>query len=142
MLGARGSLADEGPPETTTIRLGRLRSLCLAPEYAAEELLRAEGFSEIIYVPAGAGVGASKKIADGEVDFSLNFAAPLIIAMAAGEPITVVAGVHPGCFELFAREPIRSIADLKGKSVGVPGLDTGLYVFVTSHAYLCGARSQ
>lgn len=132
VLGAGRSLADEAPPETTTIRLGKLPSLCLAPEYAAEELLRAEGFSDVRYVPAGAGLGASKKIASGEVDFSLNFAAPLVIPMAAGEPITVVAGVHPGCFELFAHEPIRSITDLKGKSVGVPGLRTGPHVFIAS----------
>jgi len=132
VLGGRPLLAAEGPPETTTIRLGRLRSLCLAPEYAAEELLRAEGFTDVRYVPVGAGVGASQHIADGEVDFSLNFAAPLVIPIAAGEPITVVGGVHPGCFELFAREGIRSITDLKGKSVGVPGLETGLYVFVAS----------
>ena len=39
------------------------------------------------------------------------------VAMDAGEPITVLAGVHVGCFELFAREGIRSITDLKGKSV-------------------------
>jgi len=132
VLGACPSLAAEGPPETATIRLGRLRSLCLAPEYAAEELLRAEGFTDIRYVPAGAGIPASQKIARGEVDFSLNFAAPLVVSMAAGEPLTVVAGVHPGCFELFAHEPIRSITDLKGKSVGVPGLQTGLYIFVAS----------
>ena len=42
-------------------------------------------------------------IARGEVDFSMNFAAPLLIPMDAGEPITVLAGVHPGCFELFAQ---------------------------------------
>jgi NitT/TauT family transport system substrate-binding protein len=132
VLGTRGSLADEGPPETTTIRLGRLRSLCLAPEYAAEELLRAEGFADIRYVAVGAGIPASKAIARGEVDLSLNFAAPLVIPMAAGEPLTVVAGVHPGCFELFANERIRGITDLKGKSVGVPGLGTGPHVFVSS----------
>lgn len=106
VLGARTSLADEGPPEVTTIRLGRLRSLCLAPEYAAEALLRAEGFTDVRYVPAGAGIPAAKKIASGEVDFSLNFAVPLVITMAAGELLTVVAGVRPGCFELFAHEPI------------------------------------
>jgi NitT/TauT family transport system substrate-binding protein len=132
ILGARESLAVEGPPETTTIRLGRLRSLCLAPEYAAEELLRAEGFTDISYVPAGAGIPASEKIARGEVDFSLNLAAPLVVSMAAGAPIKVLAGVHPGCFELFAHEGIRSVTDLQGKSVGVPGLETGLYIFVAS----------
>jgi NitT/TauT family transport system substrate-binding protein len=132
ILASGRPLADEGPPETTTIRLGKLRSLCLAPQYAAEELLRAEGFTDVRYVPAGAGIPTSQKIASGEVDFSLNFAAPLVIPMAAGEPITVVAGVHPGCFELFAHEPIRSIMDLKGKSVGVPGLRTGPHVFIAS----------
>ena len=35
------------------------------------------------------------------------------------EPITVLGGVHVGCYELFAKEGIRSIGDLKGKSVGV-----------------------
>jgi NitT/TauT family transport system substrate-binding protein len=36
-----------------------------------------------------------------------------------GEPVTALAGVHSGCYELFAHEPIRTISDLKGKSVGV-----------------------
>src|SRR5262249_15743210 len=31
----------------------------------------------------------------------------------------VLGGTHIGCFELFAREGIRSAADLKGKSVGL-----------------------
>src|SRR5918996_401029 len=132
VLGACPSLAGDGPPETTTIRLGRLGSLCLAPEYAAEELLRAEGFTDVRYVAAGAGIPASRTIARGEVDLSLNFAAPLVIPMAAGEPITVVAGVHPGCFELFANQSIRGIMDLKGKSVGVPSLGSGPHVFVSS----------
>jgi NitT/TauT family transport system substrate-binding protein len=132
ILGARATLADQAPPETTTIRLGRLPNLCLAPQYAAEELLRAEGFTDIRYVAAGAGISASQKIASGEVDFSLNFAAPLVIPIAAGDPITVLAGVHSGCFELFANERIRRITDLKGKTVGVPSLGSGPHVFVAS----------
>ena len=38
----------------------------------------------------------------------------------AGQPITALAGVHVGCYELFAHEPIRAISDLKGKKVGIP----------------------
>jgi NitT/TauT family transport system substrate-binding protein len=142
VFGARTTLADEGPPETSTIRLGRIGSLCLAPEYAAEELLRAEGFSDVRYVDVGPGIATSKAIVRGEVDLSLNFAAPLVIPMAAGEPITVVAGVHPGCFELFANERIRGITDLKGKSVGVPGLGTGPHVFVSSMLAYVGLDSN
>ena len=34
-------------------------------------------------------------------------------------PITALGGLHSGCFELFAHEPIRTISDLKGKKVGI-----------------------
>jgi NitT/TauT family transport system substrate-binding protein len=40
-------LAAEGPPETTTIRLEKLPNTCYARQYIAEELLRAEGFTDI-----------------------------------------------------------------------------------------------
>ena len=46
------TLATEGPLETTTVRLVNDRSICIAPEYVAEELLRAEGFTDIRYVEA------------------------------------------------------------------------------------------
>ena len=51
VLGARASLADEGPPETTTLRLPRDPNICVAPVYIADDLLRAEGFTDIRYVP-------------------------------------------------------------------------------------------
>ena len=51
VLGARAALAEEGPPEVTTIRLRRDPSICVAPWYIAEDLLRAEGFTDIRYVP-------------------------------------------------------------------------------------------
>src|SRR5690606_8896374 len=131
-FGSGSPFAAEEPPETTTIRLGKLGSLCLAPQYTAEELLRAEGFTDVHYVTVVPGIGASQKIADGQVDFSLNFAAPLVIPIASGDPITIVAGVHAGCFELFAHAGIRRITDLQGKSIGVPTLGSGPHVFVSS----------
>ena len=41
----RGGLAAaaEPPPETTRVRLGAVPSICLSPQYVAEELLRGEG---------------------------------------------------------------------------------------------------
>ena len=77
-------------------------------------------------------------IARGEIDFSLHFAAPLVIPIDAGEPITVLAGVHPGCFELFGNEHIRSITDLKGKRVGVQALGSSPHVFLASMAAYVG----
>jgi hypothetical protein len=42
VLGTRLSLADEGPPETTTLRLPFNSNICNAPAYVADDLLRAE----------------------------------------------------------------------------------------------------
>jgi NitT/TauT family transport system substrate-binding protein len=116
VLGGRRSLADEGPPETTTIRLARDPSICLAPGYIADDLLRAEGFSDLRYVP-NLPIDA---VARGEIDFGFKTAAWVASHVDAGDPITALAGIHPGCYELFAREPIQTISDLKGRNVGIP----------------------
>jgi NitT/TauT family transport system substrate-binding protein len=126
--------AGEAPLETTSVRLAKIPGICIAPQYVAEELLLQEGFADVRYVASSAGVGQSEAIANGSVDFSLNFAAPLIIPIDAGAPITVVAGVHVGCFELFAHEGINRITDLKGRSVGVQGLGSSPHVFLAAMA--------
>jgi NitT/TauT family transport system substrate-binding protein len=113
LLGARGPLADEGPPETTTLRLQRGFTICLAPGQIAEELLRAEGFTDISYVDA-------ETVARGEADFAFQTAAWVVSRLDTGEPLTALAGVHSGCYELFAHEPIRAISDLNGRRVGIP----------------------
>jgi NitT/TauT family transport system substrate-binding protein len=50
VLGVRTSLADEGPPETTTIRLKKQTAICFAPLYVVETFLGAEGFNDVQYV--------------------------------------------------------------------------------------------
>lgn len=50
--------AAEALPETTKLRLLHTPAACLAPQYIAEELLLADGFSEIQYVPYEAPAGA------------------------------------------------------------------------------------
>jgi NitT/TauT family transport system substrate-binding protein len=67
LVGAPKPLHAEPPPETTTIRLGRPPGICMAPQYAAEELLHAEGFAEIIYVKTAAASDNSAKIASGKL---------------------------------------------------------------------------
>ena len=98
-----------------------------------------EGFTDVRYVVSDAGIGQSRAIARGEIDFSLNFAAPLVIPIDAGDAISIIAGVHVGCFELFGNERIRSIADLKGKTVGVQDLGASPHVFLCGHGRPCGA---
>lgn len=135
---ARAAAADEGPPETTTIRLPMIPGICIAPGYMAEEFLRAEGFREIRYVPVDGGANNARMVADGELDVMINFVAAALPLIDAGRPVTLLAGVHPGCFELFANERVRHVTDLKGRTVGVPSLGSSPHLFLASIAAYVG----
>lgn len=143
LLGAREVLADEPPPEVTTIRLRRDPAICVAPLYVAEDLLRAEGFIEIRYVPAVAGVPLTEMLGRGEIDFVAGFtAAGAVYRLDRGAQMTVLAGLHAGCFELFAHEPIRTISDLKGKKVGIDVLGSAKHVYLAIMAAQVGLDPQ
>jgi NitT/TauT family transport system substrate-binding protein len=128
----------EPPPETTRLRLPRTPSICVAPQYLAEELLRGEGFTSIEWVSGGptgsqnVGVIGARRMGAGEIDVQMNFAGPLVVSLDAGIPIVVLAGVHVGCFELIATGGIRTVGDLKGKAVAVVGVtpESPQYVFL------------
>src|ERR1051326_9589471 len=118
LLSVRPSLAADRPPETTAGRLTKLAAVCLAPQYVAEEFLRAEGFTEINYVDTDAAhIGLA--IGRGEVDFSTANPVDFLQAIDTGASIVVLGGVHVGCYELFVRDGIHSITELKGKTVGL-----------------------
>jgi NitT/TauT family transport system substrate-binding protein len=128
-LGAPQVWAAEEVIETTTVRIGRDPGICAAPKYIAEELLRAEGFTDVRYVEKPA--TATEPLAQGKVDFDTNYASNFVRAIDAGEPITLLAGVMVGCFELFGKESIRSVIDLKGKTVGIQGLGSNPHALLT-----------
>lgn len=134
MAGIAGPAAAEPPPETRSIRLAKIPGVCLAPQYIADALLRAEGFTDIRFVETEAGIPNAKRMGQGEIDFSLNFAAPLIVAIDAGYAIKVLAGIHVGCFELFGNDRIRAITDLWGKSVAIRSLGASPHVFLSAIA--------
>jgi NitT/TauT family transport system substrate-binding protein len=129
LLPAPRALAAEGALETTTVRLAKTSSICIAPQYVADELLRAEGFTDIRYVATG--ISAPEAIARGEIDFGMNFAPVLVTALDRGLPVTALGPVHVGCFEVFGKEGIHSILDLKGKSVGVEALGFPTHLFLS-----------
>jgi NitT/TauT family transport system substrate-binding protein len=129
LVRAPRALAAEGVLETTTVRLPKISSICIAPLYVAEELLRAEGFTDIRYVPTG--INTPEGISRGEIDFGSNFAPVLIAALDRGMPITALGPVHIGCFEVFGNEGIHSILELKGKSVGVEALGSPTHLFLS-----------
>jgi hypothetical protein len=63
---------------------------------------RAEGFTDVRYVRLAPGSNTPEGIANGDVDFGINFASVLVTGLDRGVEMTVLGGVHVGCFELFA----------------------------------------
>src|SRR6516225_6545332 len=103
-------VAAEPPPETTRIRLLQFTSSCQAPLYLSEELLRAEGFTDVQWVEATLDF-VSQHLEAGTVDFGLNFVGPNLIGLDSGAPAVILAGGHVGCFELVATDRVHSIRD-------------------------------
>jgi NitT/TauT family transport system substrate-binding protein len=138
VLGARSSLADEGPPEVTTIRLPRTPIICNAPGYIADDLLRAEGFKDVRHVSASGGLPNVQMVARGDIDFGISFAASVVFHLDSGVPVTALAGVHSGCYELFTHGPIQTIGDLKGRRVGIQSLSSSAHLYLAIMAAQVG----
>jgi NitT/TauT family transport system substrate-binding protein len=134
LVGPQRAFAAERALETTTVRIANLPGICSAPQYVAEELLRAEGFADVRYVRLAPGSNAPEGIARGEVDFGLNFASVLVSGLDRGVEMTVLGGVHVGCFELFVNEGIRTLTELKGKKVGITWLGSPGHLFLAAMA--------
>ena len=82
--GPRRSAANP-PLETTRVRLAQPGGICQAPKWLAEELLRAEGFTDVQYTHGSSDVwrmsNRLKALGAGETDFDLPFAPDLIVAI-------------------------------------------------------------
>jgi NitT/TauT family transport system substrate-binding protein len=119
LLGAPPVAAEE-PLETTSLRLIKSSSICAAPQYVAEELLRAEGFTDIRFI-AGKSSEVIDAVARNRTDFNMHYGSGWVSAIDDGAPVTILAGVHVGCFALFVQNGIDRVVDLKGKSIAFSG---------------------
>jgi NitT/TauT family transport system substrate-binding protein len=158
LVGVRpGRVLAEPPPETTKLRLVKeAGSICIAPQYAAEELLKAEGFTDVEYLklPSDTGKAADAAgamwsdggrvdpLAAGIADMHTLMVSRIVAQIDADAPISVVTGIHSGCFELFGTDRIRSVKDLKGKAVAVPGLGSSHHLYVASIASYVGIDAR
>ena len=62
LVGPQRAFAAERALETTTVRVASTPGICSAPQYVAEELLRAEGFADVRYVRLAPGSNAPEGI--------------------------------------------------------------------------------
>ena len=96
LLRAPRTLAAEGPPETSSVRLPKEQSICVAPQDVLDDLLRAEGFTDIRHVALAPETFVPDAIAQGMLDFGMNFATVQIAGIDRGVEMKVLAGVHVG----------------------------------------------
>jgi NitT/TauT family transport system substrate-binding protein len=136
ILGVSPKPADaEPPPEMTRLRLARYDDhACLAPQWVAEELLRAEGFTDIEYTMTVNPVG---DLIAGKLDFAAFEIMGLLLSLEAAPPVVVIAGIHAGCYELFGTSRVRSLLDLKNRTIAV-GAYGGSQALVTAMAAYVG----
>jgi NitT/TauT family transport system substrate-binding protein len=141
---ALGATLAEGPTaraeeqlETTALRFMKSPSICLAPQDIADELLRSEGFTDIRYLPVPLG-SMQEALASGELDLGLEYASKYAAAIDRGLAVTVLAGAHVGCFEVFGNGSVRSITDLKGRKVGIQTFGSPPHLFLVLMAAQVG----
>jgi NitT/TauT family transport system substrate-binding protein len=138
LLGRGRALAQEPALETTSLRLSKIPGICIAPQYVAEELLKAEGFRNIEYFESATNAEQYSDFAAGKFDLTMAFVAPFVVQADRGVPLVLLGGIHAGCFELFGSERVRSIRDLKGKTVAIPDFNGAHHIFLASMAAYVG----
>jgi NitT/TauT family transport system substrate-binding protein len=117
LLGLRPRLvAAEPPPETTTLRLYKLGGICIVPQYVAEELLHAEGFSDVQYVTLGySETRIYQALGSGTFDIGMAFVPAFLIEVDAGAPIVLMGGCMSAASSSLARSRFVPSATSKGR---------------------------
>jgi NitT/TauT family transport system substrate-binding protein len=126
-----GPFAAATPADATKIRLGQIASICQAPLFLAAARLQAEGI-EAEYVLMPTPVAAHDALSAGSIDIMLGLGISSLIRVDQGEPIVILAGGHVGCYELFGANAVKTLTDLKGKTVAVPTLGAPQQDYISS----------
>src|SRR6267142_7212469 len=107
-----GAGAALPPPEITTVRLVS-PAACDPPTALAKEFLLEEGFTDIQYVRVP--VTTTEWLTADKADFHSGYGNLIAANVDARLPMVTLAGIHPGCMELFATPGISTIRDLRAR---------------------------
>lgn len=126
MLGAvlGSSASAQAPQKTVTIGLGYLPNVQFAPFYAAaqEGYFKAEGLN--VEFQHGYAQELMPLLLQGKLDFVVGDAEDAIFARAQGAPVQYVMAMYqrlPATVFSLPKLDIKKPADLRGKTVGIPG---------------------
>ena len=122
------SIAEPGPPETTAVRIITPPECCPGVGLAAA-YLRDEGFAEVSIVAKP--FTTQEWLASGLADVAPAHPEFIVATIDAGLPLTVLAGLHSSCLELWAVPGIATVGDLRGRRISVRNKDKTdqFYVF-------------
>ncbi|CUH97026.1 putative secreted protein [Propionispora sp. 2/2-37] len=117
--------------EDFVLKIGYSGSLCEAPVHMAVEkgYFAEEGLKvDLIKLAPGTSFEA---ITAGKIDASFGLLASLMQPLSNGLPIKVTTGLHTGCDKLLVPKDsgIKTLADLKGKRIGVPSMTSSPIIF-------------
>lgn len=121
-------------------------NLCAAPLHFALEsgLLKEEmaplGYEvESVRLVEG-GLTRGELIAAGKVDAGFDLIASELLPMENGLSVVFTTGVHTGCTKYYVKadSPIQNLADLKGKTVGVPNLSDSSVINLKRKVFKAG----
>lgn len=132
-LSGAASIAEPGPPETTAVRIVSPPECCPGLGLA-EGFLRDEGFNDISI--AAQNFTTRRWIADGLADVAPAHPEFMVAAIDAGLPLTVLAGLHSSCLELWADPSIATVGDLRARRISVRSKDMSDQFFVFFAALL------
>ncbi|WP_434132400.1 ABC transporter substrate-binding protein [Sporomusa sphaeroides] len=113
------------------LKIGYTGSLCEAPVHMAVEkgFFAEEGLKvELIKLAPGTTFEA---VTAGKIDAAFGLLASLMQPLSNGLPIKVTTGLHTGCDKVLVASDsgIKTLADLKGKRIGVPSMTSSPIIF-------------
>jgi NitT/TauT family transport system substrate-binding protein len=142
------AFAQAGSPEKVVIMVGGITKLVYLPVRLTEQLgyFKAEGL-DVELLSQSAGVDAETELLTGAVQGVVGFYDHTIYLQSKGEEVKtiVVFGQVPGEVALVATRAagsIRSMADVKGKTLGVTGLGSSTHFLTQYLAYLNGVPAS
>ncbi len=123
--------APVAKPEDFVLKIGYSGSLCEAPVHMALEkgFFAEEGLKvDLIKLAPGT---AFEAVTAGQVEAGFGLLASLVQPLSNGLPIKVTSGLHTGCDKVLAPKGsgINTLADLKGKRIGVPSMSSSPIIF-------------
>ncbi len=130
LIGLPNAVSAEPQPEVRSIRFVGGPAICGAPETIAEDLLLAEGIQVEYFEPDK--VRGARAVDQGLADMAMYDVHATLPVLDATGRLVVLAGIHAGCWQLFANDRVRTLRDLKGRTVAIRGIGIGDHVLLAS----------